>query len=69
MKKRKFKNLDLLITGQFISQIGDKFYALALAFWVLQTTGSPEQHGNFLDMLGLSREEISEMRKRFRREP
>ena len=39
------KNLCLLLCGQFISQIGDKFYALALAYWVLQTTHSPSIMG------------------------
>ncbi|WP_349670761.1 MFS transporter [Lacrimispora sp.] len=39
------KNLHLLLCGQFISQIGDKFYALALAYWVLQTTHSPSIMG------------------------
>lgn len=42
------RNLALLLSGQFISQIGDKFYALALAFWVLQTTGSPASMGMVL---------------------
>jgi hypothetical protein len=37
--------LYLLIAGQFISQIGDKFYALALAFWVLKVTGSSSKMG------------------------
>src|SRR5689334_18807907 len=39
------KNLYFLLSGQFISQIGDKFYALALAYWVLQTTKSPSMMG------------------------
>jgi MFS transporter, DHA3 family, macrolide efflux protein len=39
------KNLYLLLCGQLISQIGDKFYALALAYWVLQTTHSPSRMG------------------------
>lgn len=39
------KNLNLLLAGQFVSQIGDKFYALALAFWVLKTTGSAAKMG------------------------
>lgn len=39
------KNLYFLLSGQFISQIGDKFYALALAYWVLQTTKSPSLMG------------------------
>lgn len=45
MELNNNRNLYLLIAGQFISQIGDKFYALALAFWVLQTTGSPSKMG------------------------
>jgi DHA3 family macrolide efflux protein-like MFS transporter len=39
------KNLGLLLCGQFISEIGDKFYALALSLWVLETTGSPSMMG------------------------
>jgi MFS transporter, DHA3 family, macrolide efflux protein len=39
------KNLLFLLCGQFISQIGDKFYSLALAYWVLQTTNSPSFMG------------------------
>ena len=35
------KNLTILLSGQLVSQIGDKFYAIAIAFWVLDTTGSP----------------------------
>jgi MFS family permease len=42
------KNLLLLLSGQLISQIGDKFYALALAYWVLQTTHSPSKMGIML---------------------
>jgi len=39
------KNLGLLLSGQLISQIGDKFHMLAIAFLVLKTTGSPAQMG------------------------
>lgn len=39
------KNLGLLLCGKFISEIGDKFYMLALSFWVLKTTGSPTMMG------------------------
>ena len=35
------RNFGLLWTGKIISQIGDKFYAIALAWWVLQKTNSP----------------------------
>ncbi len=34
-----------MLCGKFVSEIGDKFYALALAFWVLETTGSPSMMG------------------------
>ncbi|NNL78274.1 MAG: MFS transporter [Desulfobacterales bacterium] len=39
------KNLYLLLSGQLISQIGDKFHMLAVAFLVLKTTGSPAKMG------------------------
>ena len=39
------KNLALLLSGQLVSQIGDKFYMLAVAFMVLKTTGSPAKMG------------------------
>lgn len=39
------KNLYLLLCGQLVSQIGDKFYSLALAYWVLQTTHSTSKMG------------------------
>lgn len=42
------KNLTLLLSGQFVSQIGDKFHMLAIAFWVLKTTGSSAQMGAVL---------------------
>ncbi|MDO0823169.1 MFS transporter [Desulfosporosinus nitroreducens] len=46
MKKININNnLFLLLCGQLISQIGDKFYSLALAYWVLQTTHSPSLMG------------------------
>lgn len=45
MKTGRNRNLQLLLGGQFISRIGDKFYSLALAFWVLEATGSPERMG------------------------
>jgi Major Facilitator Superfamily. len=37
-----------LLSGQFISQIGDKFYALALAFWVMETTKSAAAMGTVM---------------------
>jgi MFS family permease len=39
------RNLNLLLSGQLVSQIGDKFYMLAVAFLVLKTTGSPAKMG------------------------
>ena len=39
------RDLGLLLSGQLVSQIGDKFYMLAVAFLVLRTTGSPAQMG------------------------
>ena len=39
------RNLNLLLGGQLVSQIGDKFYMLAVAFMVLKTTGSPAKMG------------------------
>ncbi len=45
MKREFNRNLALLLGGQFISQLGDKFYALALSWWVLQATGSPAKMG------------------------
>jgi len=39
------RNLNLLLGGQLISQIGDKFHMLAVAFMVLSTTGSPAKMG------------------------
>jgi len=39
------RNLNLLLGGQLVSQIGDKFYMLAVAFLVLKTTGSPAKMG------------------------
>lgn len=42
------KDYFLLWTGQLISQLGDKFYAIALAWWVLERTNSPAVMGFFL---------------------
>ena len=39
------RNLALLLTGQLVSQIGDKFHMLAVAFLVLKTSGSPAKMG------------------------
>ncbi len=38
-------NLNLLLSGQLVSQTGDKFYMLALSFMVLETTGSAARMG------------------------
>lgn len=42
------KNFFLLWTGQMVSQIGDKFYGIALAWWILQKTNSPVIMGFFM---------------------
>jgi DHA3 family macrolide efflux protein-like MFS transporter len=42
------RNLGLLLSGQLVSQIGDKFHMLAVAFLVLKTTGSPAKMGLIL---------------------
>ncbi len=42
------RNFALLWLGQIISQLGDKFYAIALAWWILQKTNSPSIMGSFL---------------------
>ncbi|MBU2511278.1 MFS transporter [bacterium] len=39
------KNLSILLSGQLISQIGDKFYLLALSYWILESTGSATMMG------------------------
>lgn len=39
------RNLSLILSGQLVSQIGDKFHLLAAAYLVLQTTGSPAKMG------------------------
>ena len=38
-------NFNLLLSGQLVSQTGDKFYMLALSFMVLETTGSAARMG------------------------
>ncbi|EGW40922.1 MFS transporter [Desulfosporosinus sp. OT] len=42
------KNFTYLWSGKIISQLGDKFYAIALAWWILQRTNSPSCMGLFL---------------------
>ena len=39
------RNLALLLSGQLVSQVGDKFYLLALSYFVLKSTGSPALMG------------------------
>lgn len=48
MDKGLNRNLVYLLSGQFISQIGDKFYALALAFWIMETTKSATAMGTVM---------------------
>ncbi|WP_094604185.1 Enterobactin exporter EntS [Sporomusa silvacetica DSM 10669] len=42
------KNFTFLWLGKIVSQLGDKFYAIALAWWILQKTNSPSVMGFFL---------------------
>jgi len=42
------RNFKLLLGGQLVSQVGDKFHMIALAFWVLNTTGSSAKMGAVL---------------------
>lgn len=42
------KNFCLIWFGKIISQLGDKFYAIALSWWILQETNSPSIMGLFL---------------------
>lgn len=41
-------NFKLIWLGKIISQLGDKFYAIALAWWILQNTNSSMTMGFFL---------------------
>ena len=42
------RNFSLIWTGQFISQIGDRFYGIALAWWILAKTDSPSIMGFYM---------------------
>jgi DHA3 family macrolide efflux protein-like MFS transporter len=42
------RNFFMLLAGQGISQVGDKFHMIALSFWVLKTTGSSAKMGAVL---------------------
>jgi DHA3 family macrolide efflux protein-like MFS transporter len=42
------RNLAYLLSGQLVSQVGDKFHMIALSFWVLKTTGSSAKMGAVL---------------------
>ncbi|HCY84412.1 MAG TPA: hypothetical protein DHV36_04685 [Desulfobacteraceae bacterium] len=42
------KDFKLLLSGQLVSQVGDKCHMIALAFWVLETTGSTGKMGAVL---------------------
>ena len=42
------KNFSYLWLGSIISQLGDEFYAIALAWWILQKTNSTAMMGLFL---------------------
>ena len=42
------RNFFMLLSGQFVSQIGDRLHMIALSFWVLKTTGSSAKMGAVL---------------------
>lgn len=42
------RNFTLIWLGKIVSQLGDKFYAIALAWWILRKTNSPSIMGFFL---------------------
>lgn len=42
------KDFSLVLAGQLVSQVGDKFHMIALSFWVLETTGSALKMGAVL---------------------
>ncbi|MEX1302629.1 MAG: MFS transporter, partial [Desulfotignum sp.] len=42
------RNFRLLLSGQLVSQAGDKFHTIAVAFWILETTGSSGKMGMVL---------------------
>ncbi len=44
----KNKSFLLLWTGKFVSELGDKFYAISMAWWILEESGSPINMGLYL---------------------
>jgi len=60
MKLLMDKNLALILSGQFISQIGDKFYMPVLAIWALDTTNSPAMMGGVLFYLSCGHIDVPE---------
>jgi MFS family permease len=42
------RNFFLIWAGKLVSQIGDKFYSIAMAWWILKKTNSPSVMGLFL---------------------
>lgn len=42
------KNFTCFWFGKIVSQFGDKFYSIAIAWWILQKTNSPMIMGFFL---------------------
>ena len=42
------KNLLLLWTGKLVSGLGDRMYAIAIAWWILELTNSPAIMGLYL---------------------
>ena len=44
------RNFRFLWSGRIISQLGDRFYLLALAWWILEKTNSPATMGLFMTL-------------------
>lgn len=42
------RNFFLLWTGKFVSELGDKLYAIAIAWWILEESGMPIYMGLYL---------------------
>lgn len=40
LKNQEFINIILLISGEFVSTFGTRIYNFAIAYYILQTTGS-----------------------------
>ena len=48
LRALRYRSFALLWTGQTISRLGDSLYRIALAWWVLEETGSATAMGTVL---------------------